>query len=134
MNGIGAALLSNAHDLSCIEIAADGPGLACHLHMQRFSIGLRKDRDSFNSHLTQRRRHAYCDSAAVRDETFADHFPLFRSGGWDLPFFSDFSIQGGFCRSRNAFIPACPSTPARECAMASAANSIEVSRPRTARP
>src|SRR2546428_6223925 len=125
MNGISAAFFRFAHDFLRIQIAADRVRLVRQVHVQGILIRISEDRDPFDAHLAQRVRNADGDFAAIRDEDFTDHL---------LSVFSVFSIQGGLWRSRNAFMPACPSMPPLARALASAASSSQVSTVRVATP
>ena len=122
MNRIGAAFFGSSHNFLRVEIAMDPLYFVRRPQVWRMFIGFGKYRCRLNSHFAERQGNADRDFAAIRDEDFSDHL-LFV-----------FSIQGGLRRSRKAVIPACPSSPARARAIASAVNSTELSSVRAATP
>src|SRR5262245_55424881 len=128
MNGVGAALLRQSHNALRVEIAFEWMRFIGSAHVERVLVGFSEHRHRTNTHFTQCVADADSDFATVGDEYCADHFAGF------LSFLSDFSIHGGLCRSRKACMPACPSAPARARAMASAANSVDLSNVRAATP
>src|SRR6266566_230173 len=116
MNRIGAAFFGGSHNFLRVEIAMDPLYFVRRPQVWRMFIGFGKYRCRLNSHFAERQGNA------IRDEDFSDHL-LFV-----------FSIQGGLRCSRKAVIPACPSSPARARAIASAVNSTELSSVRAATP
>src|SRR5436309_1910262 len=122
MDRVGAASDSNPHNFDRVEIAVDRVSFIGAEQVQGARIGYRKYSDGLNSHLGEGLGNPNRDFAAIGDEDLSDHL-LFV-----------LSIQGGFWRSRKALIPACPSSPARARAIASAVNSTALSNVRAATP
>ena len=79
MNSLGTGLADGIHHLVDHDVrlvcrrGADVDGFVCHLHMQRVAIGIRIDRDGFDTHLARSFDHTAGDFAPVGNQDLVEH-------------------------------------------------------------